>query len=377
MSTSGYWRLGLALTAALCCQPANAQKTDDPVAEAMNARKTGDFPRAIAILETQQHARPEDPTVLRLLGSTYAFAGRYSEAIATLTRAHSLAPRDSDISLALGRAYLWSGNYRAARETADAISANDPGNAELPALVQSIDRARSGDPGASPRPLIGLSQSVSDVRIGGGHSRWYETTATLAIPLSRRLTVSWQADREERATSTDTVLHMRVDRRFGAGAVGYLAISGTPNANFRERWGLRGGGEILVARPVALSIDLRYADYGTTTIAVAEPGIRLRTPDDRFSLAIKSINLWGEAQRHQSGWSLRGEAQPIGPVRLFGGGASYPDTEAGITRRVRSVFAGAMAPVDARLALRLTVEHEVRVASYTRNSAILGASWHF
>ena len=80
---------------------------------------------------------------------------------------------------------------------------------------------------------------------------------------------------------------------------------------------------------------------------------------------------------HQSGWSLRGEAQPVGSVRLFGGGATYPDAEAGITRRVRSVFAGATVPVGERLTLRLTVEHEVRVSSYTRNSAILGASWRF
>ena len=358
-------------------QVAAAQNTEDPVTEAIAARTAGDFPRAIAILEAQRGAHPEDPTTLRLLGSTYAFAGRYADAISTLTAARALAPRDSDISLALARAYLWSGNYRAARDTADAISADDPGNTELPSLIRSIDRARSGEPGASTRPLVGISQGVSGVRIGGGHSTWYDTTATLGLPVSRRFTLSLQGDREDRGKSIDTVLQMRVDGRLGAGTFGYLAISATPNANFRERWGLRGGGEILVARPVALTIDLRYADYGSTEIAVVEPGIRLRTSDDRYSLAVKSINLWGEAGVHQSGWSLRGEAQPVGSVRLFGGGATYPDAEAGITRRVRSVFAGATVPVGERLTLRLTVEHEVRVSSYTRNSAILGASWRF
>jgi hypothetical protein len=52
--------------------------------------------------------------------------------------------------------------------------------------------------------------------------------------------------------------------------------------------------------------------------------------------------------------------------------ASYPDTEAGITRRVRSVFLGAAVPVSEVVTIRATGEYERRVDSYTRKGVSLG-----
>ena len=57
---------------------------------------------------------------------------------------------------------------------------------------------------------------------------------------------------------------------------------------------------------------------------------------------------------------------------LFAGVASYPDTEAGITRRVRSAFVGAAIPVSADVTIRATGEYERRIDTYTRKGLSLG-----
>ena len=354
--------------------PVLVQAAPSPTEEAIAARKASDFKRAIALLEYEDRAYPGNADTLRLLGTSYAFAGRYADAVRTLEQARALAPRDQDIALALARAYLWSGNLRQARTTADAIAAVAPDNVELPALTQSIDRARAGEASEARRPQVALTQSVSSVAIGGRNRTWYESIVALAVPVARSATLSGEVDHESRAGTADTYLQVRGDRRFGRAGSAYVSVSDTPKANFRERWGVRTGGEWNAAAQVTLTLDLRYADYGITDVVVVEPGVRLHTHDERYSFSAKSINLWGESGTHQNGWSVRGEAQPRDWARFFLGCATYPDTEAGITRRVRSVFSGALVPLTDRLELRVTYEHENRVQSYTRDSGIVGLS---
>lgn len=368
--------LAIGLSTLLTCSPLAAQPVRDVIGEAVAARTAGDYPRAITLLESADRTHPNDPAILYALGTTQAFAGHYAQAIAVLTHARRLAPRDNDIALALGRAYLWSGDPAAANAVADEIAASDPGNAELPALRQSIAQARRPE-GPSAHAMVAVSQSISGVSSGGGHHTWYETIATLAAPVAQRATLAAEIDREDRAGIVDTHLQARLDRRLGTGSAVYVAAGGTPNAHVHERFGIRAGGEVAASRLLSLTADLRYANYRTADVYVAEPGARLHSADDRYALAVKSIHLWSAGGTHQSGWSFRVEAQPKGAVRLFAGGATYPDTEAGDTRRVRSAFASASIPLAERINLRLTYEHENRVASYTRDSGIVAASLRF
>ena len=60
---------------------------------------------------------------------------------------------------------------------------------------------------------------------------------------------------------------------------------------------------------------------------------------------------------------------------LFAGRATYPETEAGLTRRVRAVYAGAAMAVSDGLALRVTGEYERRAASYIRRGLTVGMIW--
>lgn len=346
---------------------------DQLIAAAQRARASRDFAEALDLLLAADRERPDDPTILRLLGTTYAFQGQYRLAIYALERAHALAAGDQDIILALARAHLWSGDVRKAQEVVDAIADARQNNTEVVDLIRSINSARRGDPATVRRPIAALVQSISGVAVRGGRTTWYETIAGFSVPLGRRTTIASEIDREARGPNgVDLRLSARIDRRIGRYGVAYFEVAGTPNANFREDWGVRAGADFATTRWLAATLDLRYASYGSVRIRVVEPGVRLHRADDRLSLAMKSINLWGETGIHQNGWSFRAEGQAFDTVRLFASGATYPDTEAGITRQVRSISAGAIINLSNRVTLRTAYDRDNRTSSYTRDAGIIG-----
>lgn len=356
--------------------PAIIEPASAPVDRALAAREAGDYRTAIALLEAERRIRPDDATILRLLGTTYAFAGRYDDAIALLSRARAIAPGDQDVALALARAYLWAGRLHDASAIADAVEHAEPSNPELGDLKSSIFEARRGSVGDERRPALTLIQSVSDVAFDrGGKATWHGSAASLAIPVSPRVTVTASADRESRKGIVDTRLELRADARLGDAGSAYVVIAGTPRSDFRERWGVRVGGEAAIARHVSGTLDLRYLEYRGAQVIAIEPGIRVHAADDHWALAVKSINLWNDGYR--SGWSVRGEIQASDAVRIVAGGATYPDTEAGVTRRTRSAFFGVVVALGERATLRATYEHDRRVQTYRRNGVIAALSFRF
>lgn len=355
---------------------AAAESAPSPIDRATAARNVGDFATAITLLEAENNAHPGDATVLRLLGTSYAFAGRYDEAIATLREGRAIAPTDQDIALALARAYLWAGRISEASATATEIEAADPRHVELAPLRASIAAWRRDARSHGGRPTLSLSQSIVDVAFDrGGGATWYDSSIALALPVSSRATLTASFDRESRQGVIDTSVALRADVRLGGSSSGYIAATATPEADFRERWGVRTGGEARLHPNISGTLDLRYLDYAEARVWAIEPGFRLHTRDERWSFAIKSIHLWNDG--HRSGWSARGHLDAGGGLRFFLGGATYPDTEAGITRRTRSAFAGAIIDLAEHVTLRATYEHDRRAQSYTRNAAILSASIRF
>ena len=354
-----------------------AQTASNNIDRAAEARDAGDYRAAIALLEVEQRDRPQDSLVLHRLGAVYAYSGEYEKAIQVLQLARSIAPTDQDIALMLTRTFLWAGRRDEATATSSAIALADPANAELPQLRKAISDAAIAPAAMPTQMLVNVSQALSDVNTGSDSNSWHQTIVGLTIPIGNRATLSGVIDREDRTVAVDTRIGLRADMNFGNARYAYAAASDTLNADFREKWGLRGGGEVGVAKTINLTVDLRYADYGATQIIALEPGVRLQSADDRLSLAIKSINLWSEDDRHRSGWSVRGEVQAKNSVRLVTGAATYPDTEAGITRRTRSAFAGAVVNVSDRVTLRTFYEFERRAQSYTRNGVTLALSMQF
>lgn len=346
-----------------------AQATDDRFSTAVAARERGDYASAIKLFTQVATDHPNDADVLRLLGTTLAFAHDYRAAIAILTRAHDLSPRDEDISIALSRALLWSGKVNAARRVAAVI---EPANAELRDLSASIGTAERD----APRVALDVTETVAPVSIGASRATWLETAATLSVPVDALTTIIAGVDVEDRTTSTDTQLSLRADRRFAWGSA-FIGVTKTSAATFRAQWSVLTG-VIIPINPYLLgSIEVRRAHYDLVDVTVVEPGLTVHSRRDRWSVTAHSVNLWGEDARHHLGWSLRGNCALSSTVQVFGGGATYSNTEAGVIRRVDSVFVGVAVPVSRRLRLQIVADHEVRRTSYTRDGIGLGLHWQF
>jgi YaiO family outer membrane protein len=346
---------------------------DTSIAVARAALARHDFRSATAALEKVRGANPDDPEILRLLGSSYAFDRRYDEAIQILERARSLAPADLDVRAALARAYLWSGRRRAAASEVEAIETRDPTNAEAKAIRAQLTETET-QLEARPRSAgIAFSQSVAGVELDSGPERtWWTTAFGLFGSVAEGAILAGEVEREDRGVAIDTHLLARLDYRFSPQLRGYVAAGATPDADFRERWSLRGGIEGDVLSNLAIGADLRHASYGSANVTAFEPLARLRVPRLRGSATVRMINLWDEAGTHRSGWSGRLDTDLPDGSTLFAGAATYPDTEAGITRRVRSVFVGAALPIAERVTFRTTGEYERRADSYTRKSLTFG-----
>ncbi|MGI9377003.1 MAG: YaiO family outer membrane beta-barrel protein [Tsuneonella suprasediminis] len=365
----------LALLLLGCPAVAWGQDGDPRIEDAQRAAEAGDRQEAVRLLEELNRERPDNPETLRLLGAAYASVSRYEEAISTLREAQVLAPDDQDIALALGRARLWSGDIGGAREEAARIRMADPNNVELPALEQAIERTSTAPGGR--RAGVAVGQAISTVAIGGSDRTWRNTTVAVDVPVGSAWTIVGDADVEDRSGVADTRLSLRLDRRLGGGNSVYLAGSVTPDADFREDWSLKAGAVVTLTPNLVASLDLRHADYGTTNVTVAEPGVRIQSGDGAYALSLHSINLWAEGNVHQSGWSLRGQVPLPKSATLSLGASTYPDTEAGITRRVRGAFVGVVVPLSDRVTLRVVGDHEQRVDTYRRTGIAVSLHWRF
>lgn len=347
------------------------------IATARAAVERQDNAAAIAALEAERARNADDPEILRLLGTAYGYAHRYPEALATLARAEALAPADLDIKAAAARVNLWAGNIDAARRQVKAIEARDSMNADARDIRRQID-ARSVPDGPTHRIGIALAQSVASVRFAGGRQRtWSSTTFAAFGDVAPGTTLTLDADREDRETAIDTRLEARIDQRIDKGLTAHVAIAGTPNADFRERLSVAAGIEATVTPGLSLLADIRHADYGSVTATAFEPGARLTLRRAGLSATARMINLWDERGTHRIGVSGRIDKAFADGATLYAGAASYPDTEAGITRRADAAYIGGTMPIAERLTLRAGLDYTRRRSSYTRKGASLGLQLRF
>ena len=368
------------MVAAASAAPATAPGEDrtEQLTQVHAALARKDFALAIRVLEQANAAHPGDPEILRLLGSAYAFDKRFPEAIATLHQAASLAPADLDIHAALARAYLWSGDKAAAEREVSVIEERSPENADAIAIRQQLRGQEPAAREAQARWGVAAAQSFSHVTFQNRPSRtWSDTSLAIFGNLGSGTAISLGGEREDRRTATDTRLEARIDQRLGPTLRTYVAVAATPNANFREKWGITGGIEADVANFMTLLADLRHAEYQDASVTVLQPGIRFSARRLGISATIRMINLWDEDGTHRSGFSGRVDRAFPSGATLFAGAATYPDTEAGITKQVHSLFAGGTLPVTQKMSLRAGVDYDRRRDTYTRKGASLGIQVRF
>ncbi|NML90685.1 YaiO family outer membrane beta-barrel protein [Sphingobium sp. TB-6] len=359
------------MTLAVPAQAAPTASRDTQIAAARAALARKDEAEAIVLLDRINADFPDDPEILRLLGSAYGFAGHYPQAIATLRRAQELAPADNDIAAALARAYLWSGDRAAAEREVAAIEQRSPGDGETAAIRRQLLTETS----AAPPQRFGLAvaQGFSHVSFDNRPSRTWSTTTLAAYGRVAQGTVlALAAEREDRQSFTDTRIEGRIDQRIGPHIRAYAALAVTPHADFREKWSASGGIEADVTSYATLIGDLRHAEYRDVSVTTFLPGVRLTAARLGVSATVRMINLWDEQGTHRAGVSGRLDATLNHGATLYAGAATYPDTEAGITRQVHSLFLGGTVPLAERITLRAGLDYDRRRATYTRKGGSLG-----
>lgn len=362
----------LALVPAAHAAPTTSR--DAQIAAARAALDGKEEDRAITLLEQADADFPDDPEILRLLGSAHAFAGHYSQAIATLKRAQELAPDDNDVRAALARSYLWSGDRKSAEAVVAQIERHSPQDAEAAAIRRQLAPTAEGSAAFG----VALGQGFSHVSFDNRSSQnWTSTTLAVFGRVARGTTLALAAEREDRRSFVDTRIEGRIDEQIGSQIRTYIAVAGTPHADFREKWGISGGIEADAAPFATLLADVRHAEYRDVSVTSFLPGVRLTSKRLDVSATVRMINLWDERGAHRSGVSGRIDGAFSSGATLYGGAAAYPDTEAGITRQVRSFFIGGTVPLAHRITLRAGLDYDRRRTSYTRKGGSVGLQFGF
>ena len=321
----------------------------------------------VSVPQEAQAADDNEPAnidSMRRLAASQAAAGRFASALDTIERAQALAPLDNDIALARARILFWSGRVAEARLQADVVRARAPTYPDLDALDANINArltrrwARSG---------FALSAGAAKVQLDGGQNQyWKNLTFSGFTGISANTNVMATIEHERRRVS-DSKLSLLATRT-GPNWELRAGVAYTPSADFRENWGLQSGADFKIHNNVTLFSDVRYADYGNISVVSAIPGVRLSSNKDAHTFAVRFISISPSDSTTKFGVSARYDRNFDTGARVFGGVASYPDTEAGLTRQLRSAFAGGSLPVSDNLSLMMTGEYDRREQSYTRKA---------
>lgn len=312
-----------------------------------------------------------DPTTLRLAGVQHAQQGRHREAIQTLEIAKAMAPADVDILLALSRAHFWAGENDLAAGVLAEARALQPSNPEVLVLRTQLRRARSGESRRRLSAVIGRS----DLRQGSSTSQWSDVAISARQTLTSGRAVTLTVDREDRAGVSDLRISGQIEAKLAPSLHGSISASATPRADFREIWKLDAALIAHLSSDIALSLGARQSRYHQASVTVIQPGIALSAFRGKAEFEAKALALRDETRRLRFGHELRIGSTIAGEASLRAGLARYPETEGGITKRVRSLAIGGAYPVSERISIFASVERDVREDDYRRRRGALALSW--
>jgi len=412
--------------------------------QASAARNRGDFAGAIDKLEAAARIDRDNLEVLTLLGMVYGFVGRYDDAQKVLERAHRLAPKDGDIVLALARIKAYRHDFAGAERDVAGVLKAQPRNVDalalsgrlayyqgaLPRAQQQFRAALAENPDdlesllalgdveaaqgdlAGARALYGRAHALApdspeiaerlarkegqpaprfqlDSLLSWSHfarrpvQPWYESFNQLTYRLAPGTDVHGRADVSQRFGTIDAYYEAGVDHRFGEVLTGYLYGGGTPNAHFRERWTVLGGGSVRVSKGgdtiggTLLILDAKDSLYRTGFVRMASPGVQQYLFSGRVWLTGKAINSWVAGGHYLGGYFTRADWMITDAVTVYGGYARAPDTENNVTAQTRSAFGGVAWGVSPSVTLHLDYVHDDRQNGYIRHAVTFGAGVKF
>jgi YaiO family outer membrane protein len=238
----------------------------------------------------------------------------------------------------------------------------------------SVDPGPSGDQKVAEQWTIAASQQWSWIS-NSAQPRWQDALVGLEHAPAKNALYTIEIGRSLRFSKTDHLISLRGDWRIARNASAYLGAATSPEANFRERWGVRAGGAIGLGSGVELSADGRIAHYATGTKFSLNPQVGMSFANERIALSAGWINLWESGGKHYQGWSARLRASPNDRMRLFAGLARYPEVETGSTIRVQSAFSGVSYRLSRKLEVSTSFARDKYEGAFKRQSVNFGLRW--
>ena len=412
--------------------------------QAVAARNRGDFAGAIDKLEAARRIDRNNLEVLTLLGMVYGFAGRYDDAEKVLEQAHRQAPKDGDIVLALARIKAYRHDFAGAERDVQSVLKAQPRNGDALALSGRLAYYQGALPRAEQQFRAALAENPNDLEslLGLGDVKaaqgdqagaralydrahalapdspdvaerlarkdgpaaprfrldsllswshfarrpvqpWYESFNQLTHHVVPGTDVHGRADVSKRFGTIDAYYEAGVDQRFGEAVSGYLYGGGTPNAHFRERWTVLGGGSVRLSKGgdtiggTLLTLDAKDSLYRTGFVRMASPGLQQYFFSGRVWLTGKQISSWVAGGHYLGGYFTRADWMVIDTVTVYGGYARAPETENNVTAQTKSAFGGVAWDVSPAVTLHLDYVHDDRQNGYIRHAVTFGAGVKF
>ncbi|UZK69772.1 YaiO family outer membrane beta-barrel protein [Sphingomonas sp. S1-29] len=339
------------------------------------AYRAGDLEAAKAAIDALLVDRPDDADALLLSGSIALRQDDLVRARVALDRAASVAPDYADVFAARARLALREGKLDAARQEIARLRALAPDHPDAAALTGGLAGASAEqDVGSSAIWTAALDHSISRLSPRAADS-WSATQGTL-VRRKGPASVALEVEHARRFGTSDLRFQLRSDHRVGRGSV-YGAVVATAKPDFRETWGLRAGGFYPVSARIDVYVDGRFSNYGRVNSGSVTMAVRGWSARRDTALRLGLINFVDEAGTYRAGWAADLSHLVSSRISVQTGYARYPETEAGVTRRIDSAFAGGTYRVSDTLSLRVGIDRETRQRSFRRDSATIGLSVGF
>lgn len=369
---------GLAILLAGLAFPALAQPAQDPYARGVELRQAGRAAEAIPLLEAASRgAGAADADVWLNLGLAYSAVGRFDDAERALAEAKRLAPTYADVDVARARVAFFRGDLAGAEQQLAPLLAAQPPNADARTLADQIAAARR----APAAPAAAEASARWRLDLGatyGDRTKGLSSTRIGQAALSRTadgLTVGGSVEHARQFGASDTYVEGLLASRWG-----YVALGGTPNADFRPEWAIRAG-LVSSARAIGggwsaqLAVDGGHAHYPTGGVWSLHPSLTVAR-GEALSLTARWINVIDETDEYRTGYALRGGWRPVPRLLLSAGWSHAPESSEGVTVRVKATSLGVAFDLSDDLTLRLDGVHEDRPA-YDQNLVSVGVTRRF
>lgn len=309
--------------AALWAAPLHAQQPSSDYEAAVTARRAGDLPRALALLDRWIAVHPQDSDGLVQRGYVHLALGDRQQAERDFRAALTIAPAYEDARAGL-------------------------------ALINE----REND---TPRGFVIAAGSFSD--LDAGASDWLEASLAAEAPVSREVSLGGRATWYRRFGIEDVEIEGRVAAHPSENLWLRASVGGTPSADFRPELALSAGADLRIAEGQAatvLSLDTAWQRFPLQDVVSLTPGLTQYFGGGRWWATVRGIGIVPSGGDPEVGVLGRLDYAPDERRRFFAGAVNGPDTDLGIVTRVVSVFAGAELPLGERWSILPSLAREWR-----------------